>query len=103
MSDSTDNDQGGMKSAYELALEKLEGRGIERPRQDSLSDATRSAMAEARSKAEARLAELEIMHRQRRNKVQTPQELEELERDYRSERRRIEDDRERKLEELRQG
>ncbi|MDY7093817.1 MAG: hypothetical protein SX243_12670 [Acidobacteriota bacterium] len=105
MSDTTPNDpeNSSMKSAYELALEKMEGRGIERPRQDSLSEETRNAMAEVRSKAEARLAELEIMHRQSRGKAQSSTELEELERDYRAERQRIEEGRERKLEELRQG
>src|SRR5436305_13070566 len=50
----------GMKSAYELALERLERQGIERPREESFSDELRAGIAEARRQAEAKLAEIEI-------------------------------------------
>ena len=100
MSDETPST--GMKSAYELALERLERQGIERPREDSLSDEVRAKMAEARSIAEARLAELEIMYRQRRSKARTALEADELERDYLEDRRRVEAERDRKVETLRE-
>lgn len=92
-----------MKSAYELALERLERQGIDRPREDSLSDEVRARMAEAHSVAEARLAELEIMYQQRRGQAQGGTDAEQLDRDYLEDRRRVEAERERKLETLRNG
>lgn len=91
----------GMKSAYELALERLEKQGIERPREETFSDDLREQIAEARRKAEASLAELEILHQNRLKTIYDPAKREEEEEEYRRERRRIEDQRERKVEELR--
>lgn len=91
----------GMKSAYELALERLEKQGIERPREESLSDDLRERMAEARRQAEAKLAELEILHQNRLKSVWDPAKRQEEEDEYVRERRRIEADRERKLDKLR--
>lgn len=93
----------GMKSAYELALERLEKQGIERPREETFSDDLREKIAEARRKAEAKLAELEILHKNRLKSVYDPAKRQEEEEEYVRERRRIEDDRERKIEELRKG
>jgi hypothetical protein len=92
----------GMKSAYELALERMEREGIERPREDAVSDATRRAMDEVRRRAEAKLAELEILHRDRA-KPADPAAREEEEKQYLAERRRIEDERERGLGKLRRS
>jgi hypothetical protein len=94
---------GGMKSAYELALERLEKQGIERPREETFSDELREKIAETRRKAEAKLAELEILHRNRLKTVYEPAKRQEEEEEYLRERRRIEDDRERKIAELREG
>src|SRR6185295_18918370 len=91
----------GMKSAYELALERLESQGIERPREESLSDEARRQMAEVRSKAEARIAELEILHQNRLKSIFDPVKRQEEDDDYVRERRRIEDDREARLDTLR--
>jgi hypothetical protein len=97
-----DKDKGGrMKSAYELALERLEKQGIERPREESLSDETRDKMAEVRRQAEAKLAELEILHKNRLKGQYDPAKRDEEEQDYVRERRRIEEDRDRKIEKLR--
>lgn len=93
----------GMKSAYELALERLEGQGIERPREDALSAEVRDRMAEARRQAEAKLAEVEILHRDRLAGMRDPTERQQEEEDYRLERKRIETERDRKLEKLRRG
>lgn len=92
----------GMKSAYELALERLEKQGIERPREEALSAETLEKIAEIRRQAEARLAELEILHRDRLGKSD-PLTRHEDEENYVRERRRIEDDRDRKIEKLRAG
>ena len=91
----------GMKSAYELALERLESRGIERPREDALSDEVRERMAEARRKAEAKVAELEILHRDRLAKLAEPAQREEEEEEFQRERRRIEERRDAEIEKLR--
>ncbi|HEV2852717.1 MAG TPA: hypothetical protein VHC97_07930 [Thermoanaerobaculia bacterium] len=90
-----------MKSAYELALERLEKQGIERPRGESFGDELREKIAEARRKAEARIAELEILHKNRLKTMMDPAKRQEEEDEYVRERRRIEDDRDRKIEELR--
>ena len=100
MSDGGDT---GLKSAYERALEKLEQQGIERPRPEALSDELRARMEEVRSKAEAELAQVEILHRDRLRKGLEPAEREEAEEHYRQDRRRIEDERDRKLRRLREG
>ena len=89
----------GMKSAYELALERLEQRGVERPRED-LPPEVQEKIAEARRQAEAKLAELEILHRDRIGKSDLLKRQED-EQNYVWERRRIEDERDRKIEKLR--
>ena len=93
----------GMKSAYELALERLESRGIERPSEDALTDEVRERMAEARRKAEAKAAELEILHRDRLAKLADPAEREQEEKEFRHERGRIEDRRDAEIERVRSG
>ena len=91
----------GMKSAYELALERLEAQGIERPREDSLSEEERQQIAEVRRQAEAKLAELEILHRDQLRKLTDPDQVEEQKEHYRRDRRRVEDDAERKVAKIR--
>ncbi|HEV8577760.1 MAG TPA: hypothetical protein VGX68_01660 [Thermoanaerobaculia bacterium] len=92
-----------MKSAYELALERLEKQGIERPREETFGDDLREKIADARRKAEAKLAELEILHNNRLKTIYDPAKRQEEEEEYVRERRRIEDERERKIAELRHG
>ncbi len=91
----------GMKSAYELALERMEKQGIERPREEALSGEDREKVAEIRRQAEAKMAELEILHRDRVGKVYDPAKRQEEEEEYVRERRRIEEDRDRKITKLR--
>ena len=92
----------GMKSAYELALERLESQGIERPREESLTDEVRAAVADARRQAEAKLAEIEILHRDRLQGIHDPAQRAEEEETYLLERRRIETGRDRKVAKLRE-
>jgi hypothetical protein len=106
MADKTGNDptnskSARMKSAYELALERMEQQGIERPREETLSEEFREKVAAVRSQAAAKLAELEILHGNRLKGMYDPAKREEEEQDYVRERRRIEDDRERKIAKLR--
>jgi hypothetical protein len=93
----------GMKSAYELALERMEKQGIDRPREENLTAEARERMSDARKKAEAKLAELEILHKDRLKSIRDPAARKEEEEEYVRERKRIEEDRERKIEEMRQG
>ena len=88
----------GVKSAYELALERLDAQGIARPREEALSGAVKGEIAAVRQKAEARLAELEILHRDRLKKTFDPEARRQEEEDYLRERRRIEEDRDRRIE-----
>jgi hypothetical protein len=92
-----------MKSAYELALERLAGQGIAPPREEALSAEVREKMAAERQKAEARLAEIEILHRDKLARMQDFAAREQEEADYRLERRRIETERDRKIDKLRGG
>ncbi len=92
-----------MKTAYELALERMEAQGIDKPDVESLSETTRAAMAEVRQKAEARLAEADILHQKALVSTPDPGARSRLEAEYRIDRRRIEEDRDRAIQKLRQG
>jgi hypothetical protein len=92
-----------MKSAYELALERLEKQGIAPPKEEALTAEQRAQVAELRNQAEARIAELEILHRDRLQRIFEPEEREKEEQEYVAERGRIEEQRDRKIEKLRRG
>lgn len=91
----------GMKSAYELALERMEKQGIERPREETFSDEEREKIAEIRRRAEAKLAEMEILHKNSLKTEYDPAKRQKAEEDYLRDRRSIEEDRDWKVEELR--
>ncbi|MDE2850963.1 MAG: hypothetical protein OYL92_01830 [Acidobacteriota bacterium] len=76
-----------MKSAYERALEKLESRGIAAPQQDALDEEQRRRIEDARSRHQAKVAELEILHR--KNLAADPAKRLEEEENYRVELRRL--------------
>jgi hypothetical protein len=104
MSDKTEKDRAPrVKSAYELALERLESQGIERPREESLTGEQREQVAEVRRQAEAKMAELEILHRDRLRKLADPEAREKEEEEYVRERRRIEEQRDAKIGKARQA
>ena len=97
-------DQDAPKSAYELAMSRLQKKDqeegvVDRP----LTGDQRAAIAEARKIGEARLAEREIMHRSQRARAADPEALEKLELEYRRDRERINSERDRKIEEIRKG
>lgn len=92
-----------MKSAYELALERMERDGMERPQDGVLSDEAKAEIAEIRRRAEAKLAELEILHKDRLAKIDSVAARDQEEDDYTAERRRIEDDRDRKIDQVRRA
>ena len=83
------------KSSYELAMERLRRKDAEAGIvQTPLTDAQKAEIAELRSKAEARLAELEILHKSRTAGVFDPEALAPLEQEYRRDVQRIVDTRE---------
>ncbi len=95
--------ESGLKSAYEIALERLEERGIEKPSSKALSDEARADVAEIRSKARAELANLEILYRDRLAKQPDPAVRHQDEQNYLSERARIESRCDRDVAKLRGG
>lgn len=93
----------GLKSAYELALERMLQDGIEPPREDSMDQEARDAVGEIRRRAEAKLAELEILHKDRLARAMSPADQEKERSEFALDRSRIEEDRDRRIERLRQG
>lgn len=91
-----------MKSAYELALERLEKEGIAPPRGEALSQETREKIAEVRRYAEAKLAELHILHQDKMKSLTDFGKRAEQEDYFKRERQRIEEERDRKVEKLRE-
>ncbi len=90
-----------MKSAYELALERMEQQGIERPREEALSETEREQVADARRRADAKIAEMEILHKSSLAKVMDPAERDRVEKDFQHESRRVEEKRDREIERIR--
>jgi hypothetical protein len=92
------------KSAYDLAMERLEAADRESGiREAPLSTAQKEEIAEARRVAASRLAELEILFRDAMRKTVDPAERAKAEDEYRTDRKRIEDDRDRAIESIRGG
>lgn len=94
------------KSAWEIALEKLQKQDRERGETGpaSLSAGQKKSIAEIRARFQARMAEAEILHRSNQAKAAGDAEaLEKLEEEFRIERRRIEDQREREIAKTRSG
>ena len=89
-----------MKSAWERALEKLDDAGIDRPDQTAVSDEAREQLNAVRSKAEAQLAELEIMFK-KAQATNDPTALEELSKNYQGDRDGIESKRDTDLQRIR--
>jgi hypothetical protein len=86
------------KSAYELAMERLRRKDAEQgvvPM--SLSDDQRQEIAEIRRVAEARLAEVEILHKSKTAGVFDPAVLVPLEQEYRREVQRITEQRDARI------
>ena len=91
------------KSALELAMERLKKQdadaGVVEHR---LTASQKAAIAEARSIHEARVAELQILHRGRQLSAVDPQEMEKIEQEYRRDLERLATDRDGKIKKIRQ-
>ena len=91
-----------LKSAYEVALEKLKRKG-EGPIVD-LSEEKKAEITELRKEYKAKIAELEIMHKSRLAALPPgAPEREREEKNFVSERRRIEEELEAKIEKVKKS
>ena len=94
------------KSAWEIALEKLNRQDKERGESApaSLTDEQKQAIAAIRQRFQASVAEGEILHRANLAKAgEDPEALAKVEEEYRIDRRRLEEQRDRDIEKARTG
>jgi hypothetical protein len=95
-------DDGAPKSAYELAMERLQKKDAEAGlTRQPVSEAQKAAIAEIRNFYEAKLAELDVMHQ---SKLRASVDLEAraaLEQEFRRERERLTTERDAKVEKAR--
>jgi hypothetical protein len=95
--------ENGPKSAYELAMERLRQKDAESGVVTGpVSDTQKAEIAEVRQVAEARLAELKILHQSALTGTFDPAAREALEAEYRRDVQRVTDDRERKIAKIRE-
>jgi len=96
------NDQ-APKTALEIAMERLKKQDADAGVvEHKLTDEQKAAIAEARSVHEARVAELQILHRGRQLSAIDPQEIEKVEQEYRRDLERLASDRDSKIKKIRQ-
>jgi len=91
-----------LKSAYELALERSQKKDADAGIvQKPITEAQKAAIAELRSRYQAKIAELEILHRSKTVGLADPLAREEADNQYRRERERLNSERESKIEKVR--
>jgi hypothetical protein len=92
------------KSAYELAMERLKKKDAEAGIvEQKLTDEQKAAIGEARSIYEARVAERQILHRDKRLTTFDPAEVEKMDDEYRRDMDRFASDRDAKIRRIREG
>ncbi|MBI3403677.1 MAG: hypothetical protein HY048_19865 [Acidobacteria bacterium] len=93
-----------LKSSYELAMERFkksdEEAGVERK---PVTAAQKAAIAEIRNFYDAKIAELEVLHKGQLMTLADPAEREAREQEYRRDRARFTSERESKIEKIRRG
>jgi hypothetical protein len=90
------------RTAYEIAMERLrqkEGGAL----QQSLTDAQKAAIAEARQVYQARVAEREILHQDALRKAASREEVDQLNEALRRDVERLATDRDAKIAQIRSG
>ena len=91
------------KSALELAMARLKKQDADAGVvEHKLTDAQKAAIAEARSVYEARVAERQIMHREKQLTTYDPAQVEAIEQEYRRDLERFASDRDGKISRIRQ-
>ena len=90
------------KSALEIAMERLKKQDADAGVvEHKLTDEQKAAIAEARSIHEARVAELQILHRSKQLTAVDPVEIERIEQEYRRDLERLASDRDSKIRKIR--
>ena len=93
-----------LKSSFELAMERLRQKDAEAGvTTRTLTDAEKAQIAEVRNLYEAKIAEAQVMHQSRLQKMPDPAGREALENEFRVERERLTRERDRKVEKIREG
>ena len=93
-----------LKSAYELAMERLRRSDAEAGIQSRpLTEAQKAAIAEIRNFYEAKLAEQEVLHQSTLRRTADHAAREALDGEYRRERERLASERDAKIEKIRRG
>lgn len=94
-----------LKSAFELAMDRLKARdaaeGVEEAK--PLTKAQKERIAELRSEAQAKLAELEILHRKNLAGTSDPEAIKKLEENYAIDRSRAESRRDAEIAKVHRG
>jgi hypothetical protein len=92
-----------MKSAYELAMERLQKKDAETGVEHKpLTDAQKAAIAEIRNFYESKLAEVEVLHQGKLRELTDPGAQEQRMEEYRRDRDRLTSERDAKIEKARQ-
>lgn len=92
----------GPKSAYELAMERLRQKDAEAGDvREAITDEQKAEIAEVRSRAEARIAELKILHQSKLAGVFDPDAQALVDVEFRRDIQRAEEDRELKIARIR--
>lgn len=92
-----------MKSAYELAMERLQKKDSDAGiAHTPLTDAQRAAIAEIRNFYESKLAEVQVLHEGRLRELFDPAERDARMEEYRRDRERLTSERDAKIEKARQ-
>ena len=94
-----------LKSAFELAMDRLKAKDRAEGVQEStpLTKAQKDRIAEIRSEAKAKLAELEILHRKNLAGTSEPAEAAKIEENYAIDRARAESRRDSEIEKVHRG
>jgi len=91
------------KSSYELAMERLRKKDAETGAvEQKLTGEQKALIAEARSVYEARVAERQILHREKRLTTFDPAEVEKMDEEYRRDMERFATDRDAKIRRIRE-
>ena len=97
-------DDSGPKSSLELAMERLRQKDAEADVTNRvLSDQEKAAIAEVRNFYEAKLAEIEVLHQSRVQRIADPSAREALDAEWRADRERLTAERDRKVARIRNG
>lgn len=93
-----------MKSAYELAMERLRKKDAEDGIESKpVSDAQKAAIAEIRNFYEAKMAEQDVLHQSALRTTLDPEARAALDAHYRRDRERFVSERDAKIEKIRRG